>query len=47
MGANEPQGVANLDPRGMVGRLYVGDHLTMLHTKYLSAWSYGFREEGF
>ena len=24
MGANEPRGVANLDPRGMVGRIYVG-----------------------
>ena len=30
-------GVANLDPRGMVGRIYVGDHLTLLHTKYLSS----------
>ena len=37
MGANEPQGVANLDPRGMVGRFYVGDHLMLLHTKYLSS----------
>ena len=32
MGANDPRGVANLDPRGMVGRIYVGDHLTLLHT---------------
>ena len=32
MGANEPQGVANLDPRGMVGRIYVDDHLLLLHT---------------
>ena len=32
MGANEPLGMANLDPRGMVGRIYVGDHLTLLHT---------------
>ena len=23
-----------LAPRGMVGRIYVGDHLTLLHTKY-------------
>ena len=37
MGANEPRGVVNFDPRGMVGRIYVGDHLTLLHTKYLSA----------
>ena len=32
MGANEPMGMANLDPRGMVGMIYVGDHLTSLHT---------------
>ena len=31
MGANDPRGVANLDPRGMVGRIYVGDLLTLLH----------------
>ena len=24
--ANEPRGMANLNPRGMVGRFYVGDH---------------------
>ena len=47
MGANEPRGVANLDPRGMVGRIYVGDHLKLLQTKYLSSGSYGFREEDF
>ena len=28
MGANEARGVANLDPRVMVGRIYVGNHLT-------------------
>ena len=38
MGANEPRGVANLDPRGMVGRIYVGDHLTLLHTKCTKLW---------
>ena len=32
IGANEPVGVVNLDPRGMVGRIYLGDHLTSLHT---------------
>ena len=44
MGANEPRGVANLDPRGMVGRIFVGDHLTLLHTKYLSSGPYGLRK---
>ena len=47
MRANEPQGVANLDPRGMVGRMYVGDHLTLLYIKYLSSGPQGFREEDF
>ena len=32
-----------LDPRGMVGRIYVGDHLTLLHTKYLSSDPYGLK----
>ena len=45
--ANEPSGVANLDPRSMVGRIHVGDHLTLLHTKYLSSGPHGFREEDF
>ena len=47
MGANEPRCVANLDPRGMVGRIYVGDHLSLLHTKYLSSGPNGFNEEDF
>ena len=37
--------MVSLGPRGMVGRIYVGDHLTLLHTKYLSSGPYGFREE--
>ena len=32
MGPNDPRHVANLDPRGLIGRIYVGDHLTLLHT---------------
>ena len=27
MEANDPWGVTNLDPKGMVGRICVGDHL--------------------
>ena len=34
MGANGLWGVANLDPRGLIGRIYVVDHYTLLHTKY-------------
>ena len=26
IGANDPRGVANLGPRGMIGRIYVGYH---------------------
>ena len=26
MGVNDPQGVASLGPRGLIGRIYVGDH---------------------
>ena len=29
----------------MVGRIYAGDHLTLLHTKYLSSGPHGFKEE--
>ena len=36
MGDYDPRGVANLDPRGMIGRIYVEYHLTLLHTKYTS-----------
>ena len=47
MGANEPWGVVSFDPREMVGRIYVGDHLTLLHTTNLSSGPYGFRKEDF
>ena len=47
MGANDPRGTANLDPRGMVGRIYVGDHQTSLHAQSVSSGPYGFREEDF
>ena len=32
MGANDPWDLANLDPRGMVGRINVEDLLASLHT---------------
>ena len=32
MGANDPQGGAIFDPRGMIGRIYVEHHTTLLHT---------------
>ena len=39
--------MASLDPRGMVGGICVGVHLTLLHTKYLSSGPHGFKEEDF
>ena len=47
MGANGPQGGAISDPRGILGRIYVKLHKTLLHTKYRSFGCCGFREEDF
>ena len=47
MGDDDPRDVANLDPRGMIGRIYVGYHLTLLHTNYPSFRPCGFGEEDF
>ena len=46
MEANDPQGMANVDPKGMVGRIYVGDHQTSLY-KSVSSGPHGFKEEDF
>ena len=45
--SNDPRGIASLDPRGLIGRIYVVDHYTLLHTKYRSSGPHGFREEDF
>ena len=47
MGANDPRGGATFDPRGMIGRIYIKDHYTLLHTKYESFGPCGFGEEVF
>ena len=44
---DDSRGVVNLDPKGMIGRIYVEYHLTLLHTKYASFRPCGFREEDF
>ena len=36
-----------MDPRGMVGRIYIEDHYTLLHTRYESSGPCGFGEERF
>ena len=47
MGVNDPQGLASLYPRGLTGRIYVGDHNTLLNTQYISCGPHGFSEEDF
>ena len=47
MGANDPQGWAIFDPRGMVGKIYKEDHYMLLHTKHESSGLCGFGEEDF
>ena len=47
IGDDDPRGVANLEPRGMIGRIYVEYHLTLLHIKYTSFRPCGFRDEDF
>ena len=47
MEANDLQGVASLDPRGMVGMFNVGTHPTLLYTKYTSCEPHGYRKEDF
>ena len=46
-GDDDPRGMANLDPRSMISRIYVEYHLTLLHTNYTSFRPCGFREEDF
>ena len=48
-GSKWPPGVvaANLNPRGMVGRIYVVNHNALLHTQYRSCRLHGFREDFF
>ena len=47
MEAKDPRGMANLDPRGMIGRIYERYHSTLLHTKYICFRPCGFREDFF
>ena len=47
MGANDPWSGAIFDPRGMIGRIYIEDHYTLLHTKYESFGPCGFGEDFF
>ena len=46
MGAFNQHGVTSFDPRGLIGRIYVGHHLISLHacTIYQSCRPHSFRE---
>ena len=37
-------GIANLDPSGMVGRIYLENHSELLYAKYLSSGHHGFKK---
>ena len=39
--------MANLDHGDIIGRIYVGYHLTLLHTRYTGFRPCGFREDVF
>ena len=41
VGANDLRVVASLGPKGFIGRIYVGDLYTLLHTKYVSCGPHG------
>ena len=41
----DPRSGASLDPRDLIGRIYVGGHYILLHTKYISFELPGFRDE--
>ena len=43
----DPRGVAKFDPRGMIGTIYVENHLSLPRTKYQSCGPCGFREDFF
>ena len=48
MEATDPGCMPNLEHRGMVGRIYVRNHWTLLYTKYICCWpNTGFREDFF
>ena len=42
-GSKSPKDLANLDLRGMVGKIYAGDHQTLIYTLYISCGPHGFR----
>ena len=47
MGDDDPRGVANLNPWGIIGRINVEYYLTLLKTKYTFFRPCGFRKEDF
>ena len=47
MGVNDSLRRGQFGPQGLIGRIYVGGHQTLLHTKYNSRGPHCFGEEDF
>ena len=47
MEANDLQGVAHLNPKDMVGQIYLGDYQTLLDAKYIICGPHCYRKEEF
>ena len=47
MEAKDPEGLANLEPRDMAGMICLGDHQTLIFTKFISCGPYGYELEDF
>ena len=45
MGVKDHCGMVFLDLRSIFGRIYVGDHYTLLHTKHISCGPLGFERK--
>ena len=43
----DPWGWVSLDPRGLIDRIYIGNHYTLLFTKHISCGPHGFRDKIF
>ena len=43
MESKDHQNMGSFNPRIMIGRIYIGDHYKLLHTKYISCGPYGFK----
>ena len=47
MEPNDPHDMAHLKHKYMIGKIYLGDHKTLLYTKYISCGPHSYRKEEF